>query len=93
MDQIAPMAGDRAVALLRARREGPDDKDLPESAYVFGNEVGEQIDSVKTSWRATCRRAKIEDLHFHDLRREAASRMDRDKVSRTATAPSSGTPE
>ena len=25
-----------------------------------------------------------QDLHFHDLRREAASRMDRDKVSRTA---------
>ena len=64
---------------------GPSDgKDLPETAHVFGNEVGEPIDSIKTSWRATCRRAKIEDLHFHDLRREAASRMDRDKVSRTA---------
>jgi integrase len=74
----------RLLALLRARRKGPDDKDLPELAYVFGNEVGEAIDSVKTSWQATCRRAKIEDLHFHDLRREAASRMDRDKVPRTA---------
>jgi integrase len=70
--------------LLRARRKAPDDKDLPATAHVFGNEVGEPIDSIKTSWRATCRRAKIEDLHFHDLRREAASRMDRDKVSRTA---------
>jgi integrase len=74
----------RLLALLRARRKGPDDKDLPATAHVFGNEVGEPIDSIKTSWRATCRRAKIEDLHFHDLRREAASRMDRDKVSRTA---------
>ena len=25
-------------------------------------------------WNGTCRRAKIEDLHFHDLRREAGSR-------------------
>jgi integrase len=41
---------------------------------VFGNAVGEQLDSIKTAWKATCRRAGIEDLHFHDLRREAACR-------------------
>ena len=33
-----------------------------------------RLDSVKTAWRATCRRAEIADLHFHDLRREAACR-------------------
>ena len=43
-------------------------------AYVFGNGFGEHLDSVKTAWKATCRRASIEDLHFHDLRREAACR-------------------
>ena len=32
--------------------------------------LGEPIDSVKTAWRATCRRAGIADLNFHDLRRE-----------------------
>lgn len=30
--------------------------------------------SIKTAWRATCRRAGVEDLHFHDLRPEAGSR-------------------
>jgi len=42
---------------------------------VFGNEVGERVGRVMTAWRAACRRAKITDLHFHDLRREFASRL------------------
>jgi hypothetical protein len=36
---------------------------------------GERIHSIKTAWRATCRRAGIRNLHFHDLRREFASRL------------------
>ena len=43
--------------------------------YVFGNELGESIASIRKAWTATCRRAKIVDLHFHDLRREFASRL------------------
>lgn len=43
--------------------------------YVFGNEVGEPVKSVRTAWRATCRRAHIHDLHLHDLRREFGSRL------------------
>ncbi len=31
--------------------------------------------AIKTAWRLTCQRAKITGLHFHDLRREAASRL------------------
>ena len=58
----------RLKALLEMRRHSPD-------AYVFGNEIGERIGSVKTAWRATCRRAGIDDLNFHDLRREAGSRL------------------
>jgi integrase len=56
------------------RRNGPDGKPLADDAHVFGNEVGERQDSIKTAWRTTCRKAGIDDLHFHDLRREAASR-------------------
>jgi hypothetical protein len=41
---------------------------------VFGDEVGRRRVSIKTAWRATCRRAGITDLHFQDLRREAGSR-------------------
>jgi Phage integrase family len=43
--------------------------------FVFGNEVGEQVGSIKTAWRATCRHSGIRDLHFHDLRREFGSRL------------------
>jgi integrase len=42
---------------------------------VFGNEVGEPVKSIKTAWRATCRRAVIEGLQFHDLRRECGWRL------------------
>lgn len=65
----------RLRALLVMRRNGPDGEPLPPTAHVFGNEVGEPIARIKTAWLATCRRAGIADLHFHDLRREFASRL------------------
>ena len=55
-------------------RQDPDGQQHGLEAFVFGNEVGERLTSVKTAWLATCRRAGIRDLHFHDLRRECASR-------------------
>ena len=57
------------------RRTDPTGQPLPPDAYVFGNAVGERLTSIKTAWRNTCRRAGIEDLHFHDLRREFACRL------------------
>jgi integrase len=65
---------ERLAKLLKRRRTGPADKEHKADAYVFGNAVGERLDSIKTAWKATCRRAGIEDLHLHDLRREAACR-------------------
>jgi integrase len=41
---------------------------------VFGDELGRPHGTIKTAWRLLCGRAKITDLHFHDLRREAGSR-------------------
>jgi integrase len=50
---------------------------LPRTAddFVFGDEVGARIRSIKTSWKTTCRRAGITGLHFNDLRHEAGSRL------------------
>ena len=44
---------------------------------MFGNALGERVASktVEDWWRAACARAQITRLHFHDLRREAASRL------------------
>ena len=50
-------------------------RNTPLTAYVFGNECGERVKGFKTAWRLTCRRAGITGLRFHDLRREAGSRM------------------
>ena len=60
--------------VLTRRRLDPAGETLPPDAYVFGDEIGRRRHSIKTAWRLTLKRAKIEDLHFHDLRREAGSR-------------------
>jgi integrase len=73
----------RLLAVLKTRRNGPDSEPLPLTAHVFGDEFGEKVDSLKTAWATLCRKAGIEDLQIHDLRREAASRLDRQNVSRT----------
>ena len=65
----------RLRQVLDARRTGPDGRAHGPNAYVFGNEVGEPIGTVRTAWLATCRRAGVEGLNFHDLRREFASRL------------------
>jgi integrase len=62
-------------ALLEFRRIGPDGRPQDNEAYVFGNAFGERVGRIYTAWRATCRRAEISDLHFHDLRHEFISRM------------------
>lgn len=64
-------------AILDRRRTGPDGHDLPTSAYVFGNETGEMLNRRRlcTWWAATCDRAKVTNLHLHDLRGEFASQL------------------
>ena len=56
-------------------RTDPEGNDLRPEAFVFGDEIGESISSVKTVWQATCAEAGIVDLHFHDLRSEFACRL------------------
>lgn len=62
------------LAVLQARRNDPGGNPLPGDAFVFGDEVGRRRRSIKTAWRLACKRANIEGLHFHDLRRECGSR-------------------
>jgi integrase len=70
-----PKLGARLKKVLKDRRKDPDGNNPGPAAYVFGNEVGERIDSVKTAWKGTCARPGITGLTFHDLRRECGSRM------------------
>ena len=67
--------GARLSAELDMRQHGPDGSAFGPAAFVFGNRVGERVNSVKTAWAATCRRAGISDLQIRDLRREFASRL------------------
>ena len=65
----------RLRAELDMRRTDPMGQPFPMSACVFGNEVGDPIKSVRKAWTKTCKRAGIEGLHLHDLRREFASQL------------------
>lgn len=67
--------GPKLRAELAMRTTGPDGKVHPSTAFVFGNDCGERVVSIRTAWALTCKRAGIVGLHFHDLRREFASRL------------------
>ena len=72
--RVVPV-GQRLAAVLEMLRTDPEGEDLPQEAFVFGDEIGQSISSVKTAWRTACEQAAIVDLHFHDLRREFACRL------------------
>ena len=55
-------------------RLDPAGEEYPATAHVFG-EVGCRVKSVKRAWMNACTRAGVADLHFHDLRHEAGSRL------------------
>lgn len=64
----------RLRTVLEARKNDPAGEPLPPGGHVFGDEMGRPHGAIKTAWRLLCSRAGIDDLHFHDLRREAGSR-------------------
>ncbi len=68
--------------ILDRRKVGPDGHDLPAIAYAFGDETGEVVSKERLCgiWRRVLTRAKVENLHLHDLRGEFASRLAESKV-------------
>jgi integrase len=51
--------GPNLRSALELRRHAPDGTEHPSTAYVFGNEVGEPVKSIRTAWELTCDRAKL----------------------------------
>jgi integrase len=52
----------------------PAGQEYTAEAYVFG-ECGARVKNTKRAWLNAWARAGISDLHFHDLRHEAGSRL------------------
>lgn len=65
----------RLRTILEMRQHDPAGEIFGPQAYVFGNSVGERVRSIRKGWDLARKRAGIQDLHFHDLRREFASRL------------------
>jgi integrase len=63
--------------ILERRKVGPGGLDLPVESYVFGNETGDEMHRRRLCalWLDTCARAKVKNLHLHDLRGEAGSQL------------------
>ena len=72
--RVVPV-GQRLAAVLEMIRTDPLGEPLGPDTYVFGDEVGGPIGSIKTTWRTTCAKAGVVGLNFHDLRREFACRL------------------
>jgi integrase len=67
--------GTRLAAELEMRQHDPAGQRFGPEHYVFGDGIGRQARGVRTAWKRACAAAGIVDLHFHDLRREFASRL------------------
>jgi len=93
--RILPVSA-RLKAVLEMAKTDPAGNRFAPTAYVFGDDIGRHVGSMKTAWEnavllargitpertgngaltATCRAAyRAADLHFHDLRHEAGSRL------------------
>jgi integrase len=75
-ERVIPISS-RLLPILEmlSSRSRPDDLPPTPEDFVFGNVIGGRVRSIKTAWRATCRRAGVANLRFHDLRHEAGSRL------------------
>ncbi len=65
----------RLKGVLEMRRLNPAGTEFGPEAYVFGNEVGERVGSVRAVWEAADA-AGLRGLQVRDLRHEAGSPFD-----------------
>lgn len=65
----------RLLPILKMIEHDPAGEPHKPSAFVFGDAVGAKVGSPKKAWAKTCAAAGVHDLHFHDLRHEAGSRL------------------
>jgi integrase len=56
---------------------------IPADAYVLGDDTGQMLTRrvLCGRWAATCAKAKVKNLHLHDLRGEFASQLAESGVS------------
>jgi integrase len=65
----------RLRQVLEFRRHDASGEPFGPDAYVFGDETGAKLNSFRTAWENCRKRAGVTGLHWHDLRRETASRL------------------
>jgi integrase len=65
----------RLRAVLTMLEHDPAGHPQAPAAFVFGDTIGRKICDPKKRWVRACRAAGVENLHFHDLRHEAGSRL------------------
>jgi integrase len=73
--RIVPISS-RLKAVLEMRRTDPSAQDFGPDTFVFGNEVGEQVKSIRQAWERARDAAGVAGLQLRDLRHEAGSRFD-----------------
>jgi integrase len=78
--RIVPISS-RLLAMLEMRKLDPAGRKFEFDKYVFGDEIGEQIKSVRIAWELARATAGLPDLQLRDLRHEAGSRFDEAGVS------------
>jgi integrase len=66
----------RLLAGLEMRRHDPSGHAFPPECYVFGNQVGERVTSIRTAWENAREAAGLTGFQLRDLRHEAASRFE-----------------
>ena len=74
-ERVVPIST-RLLATLEMRKLDPLGEPFAKDAYVFSDELGRRVKSVRTAWENACDRARLTELQLRDLRHEAGSRFE-----------------